>query len=428
MLFYLCCFYIICFYIRPFEWVPGLVGSPLYIVISVVSILVLLILWASGKIKLFHYKTDQLMLGFTIAIALSHLRHGYFGGAINSLQHFLPVLVGYFLVAHGLKSKKQINLFILLIIGLTSILAYQGVLQGLTGTSAGGMTPIYQNVVNADGFSSALPRIRWYGPFNDPNDLGLALVLVMPFLLNFLFEKRWVFTVPLMALGLYAIYLTNSRGAMLSLAASIFAYLVLRFRSMRGVVLGIILAALGMIFGPSRMSNMSAAEESANGRLEAWYEGFQMFKDNPFFGVGQGMFTDYHYLTAHNSYVLVLSELGFFGSIFFMGFFVISFQWGYSNLLSYTPSLEFDNTVRNKFCALYSSLVGLMTAMFFLSRSYIFLPFMLLALLTAFVNLPEYGEKNAVHLDLVSTFRWGQMAAIVVAEMVFINILVKLFL
>ena len=106
---------------------------------------------------------------------------------------------------------------------------------------------------------------------------------------------------------------------------------------MRGVVLGLILAVFGMTFGPSRMSNMSAAEESANGRLDAWYAGFQMFKDNPLFGVGQGMFTDYHYLTAHNSYMLVLSELGFFGSIFFMGFFLVAFQWGWrqpANLFS----------------------------------------------------------------------------------------------
>ena len=160
MLFYLCCFYTICFYIRPFEWVPGLI-EPLISSHVSFSILVLLILWADGKIKLFHFKTDQLMLGFTFSIVLSHLRHGYFGGVLNSVQSFLPVLVGYFLVAHGLKSKKQINLFILLIIGLTSILAYEGVLQGLTGISDGGMTPIYQNVVSPDGVRTTLPRIRW---------------------------------------------------------------------------------------------------------------------------------------------------------------------------------------------------------------------------------------------------------------------------
>ena len=69
-----------------------------------------------------------------------------------------------------------------------------------------------------------------------------------------------------------------------------------------------------------------------------------------------------------------------------------------------------------------------MTAMFFLSRSYMYLPFMLLALLTAYVNLPEHEVKKNAYSDLVPKLRWGQMVAIVVAEIVFINILVKLFL
>lgn len=428
MLFFLLCFYIVCYYIRPFEWIPGLIGSPIFSVMGGISIIALLLAWSNGKIRLFQYKTDQLVLGFTLAIVLSHLSHGYIDGAVISLQSFFPIIVGYFLVAHGLDSKKKINWFILLLIGLTTILAYEGVLQVTDGMSHGGMEPFYQRVINADGVLIELPRIRWFGPFNDPNDLGLALVLVVPFLVDFLLKKRWILTALTLPLLVYAVYLTNSRGAILSLAAGLFAYLVLRYRSMKGVIVGLVLAAMGMTFGPSRMAQMSAAEESANGRLEAWHEGFQMFKSSPLFGVGQGMFTDYHNLTAHNSYVLVLAELGFFGSLFFMGLFLISFRWGWVNLLSGKPEVRLAEADRTQFCALFGSLTGLMTAMFFLSRSYILLPFIVLALLTAYVNLPEYQPESTARFDLVPNFRWGQIALVVVGEMIFINVLVKMFL
>ena len=69
------------------------------------------------------------------------------------------------------------------------------------------------------------------------------------------------------------------------------------------------------------MAQISNGDDSAYGRVEAWYEGIQMFKSSPVFGVGKGMFTDFNNLTAHNSYMLVLAELGFVGSIFFLGLF-----------------------------------------------------------------------------------------------------------
>jgi hypothetical protein len=39
-----------------------------------------------------------------------------------------------------------------------------------------------------------------------------------------------------------------------------------------------------------------------------------MFKSAPLFGVGFGRFTDFHDITAHNSFVLCLAELGLVGS------------------------------------------------------------------------------------------------------------------
>jgi O-antigen ligase len=42
-----------------------------------------------------------------------------------------------------------------------------------------------------------------------------------------------------------------------------------------------------------------------------------MWRSHPLLGVGLGQFTEYHYMTAHNSYLLALAELGFPGMVMF---------------------------------------------------------------------------------------------------------------
>ncbi|BCR05281.1 hypothetical protein DESUT3_23500 [Desulfuromonas versatilis] len=425
MLFFLLCLYISLYYIRPFEWMPGLYGSPIFMVLGVVSIVALLMAWGSGKIKLFRYKTDVMMVGFVIAIVLSHLSHGYIGGAIDGVRDFLPSIVGYFLVAHALDSEKKVNGFVFLLTGLTIFLAYQAWLQSVHGVSWGGMEPLIQ-YQNAEEGRVGLLRVRWFGPFNDPNDFGLALVLPVPFLVNLLVNRKYLLALCLPPL-IYALYLTNSRGAVLALLASVFTYLVLRFRSVKGVAVGLVLATALMVFGPSRMAQISAEEESAYGRVEAWHAGFQMFKSNPIFGVGKGMFTDYHYLTAHNSYMLVLAELGFVGSFFFLGLFFYPLRWGKRNLFRETESLEAER--RRRFvAACLAGGVGLLAAIFFLSRSYILLPFMVCALMMASIYGRGGGLIGCSREEVAERFSWGSVGGMVVAQIVGINIIVRLML
>jgi O-antigen ligase len=75
----------------------------------------------------------------------------------------------------------------------------------------------------------------------------------------------------------------------------------------------------------------SSAEErdsSSQGRLEIWAAAWEMVKQNPW-GVGIGHFMqeighytdnpDLMYRDAHNTYILCLGELGFFGLLAFLG-------------------------------------------------------------------------------------------------------------
>jgi O-antigen ligase len=85
------------------------------------------------------------------------------------------------------------------------------------------------------------------------------------------------------------------------------------------VVVGLPLMLLGGRSGES-------AAESTMGRYEAWGVGLDMFHHSPVFGVGARQFVEHHFLTAHNSYVLALSELGFPGLVLFVAIIYLSIK------------------------------------------------------------------------------------------------------
>jgi O-antigen ligase len=69
-----------------------------------------------------------------------------------------------------------------------------------------------------------------------------------------------------------------------------------------------------------------SADQSTQERYEAWATGLTMFKGNPIFGVGAKQFAEHHYLTAHNTFVLAMAELGFPGLVLFVAIMYLSFK------------------------------------------------------------------------------------------------------
>ena len=426
MLYFLVVLYLVLYYVRPAEWVPGLIGFPLMLVAGVVAISYLAIGTVARLLPhIVSGQVERMMYGYVLAIGLSRLGGMYLGGMSQALEGFLPTLAGFLLVICFVDSKKRLNTVVLLLIVLTGFLAYQGYLQHATGSSAGGLEPLFDKIY-AEGGTVLIPRIRWHGVLNDPNDLGLALVLVVPFLLDMLLKRRlfWpVLTLPLITL---AIYYTNSRGTVLAGLTAIGSYFIIRYRSIRGAFIGVALAVALFLLGPSRMSTVSASEESAYGRIEAWYEAYQMFKTNPLFGVGQGLFTEFHHLTAHNSFVLVMAELGFVGLFFFTGFFYYPYQWLWNNMMANRNSLMTPADV-GLVSAAYASLTGMLAAMFFISRSYMLLPFMQVALVTGLTRVFDQ-ELGAGDASEEKPRHLRNIALLTVMQIVGINLIVKLFI
>src|SRR5690606_7398910 len=120
----------------------------------------------------------------------------------------------------------------------------------------------------------------------------------------------------------------------------------------------------------------SSKEESAGSRIDAWYEGIQMFKNHPMFGVGYGNFMDHHYLTAHNSFVLGFAEMGLFGYFMWIALLVLSFK-SVNAVSHHAPA---DSLERTGGLLLRAALGGYLTCAWFLSSTYLPILFVLMAL------------------------------------------------
>jgi O-antigen ligase/polysaccharide polymerase Wzy-like membrane protein len=169
------------------------------------------------------------------------------------------------------------------------------------------------------GTYSVEERVRYRGDLHDPNEVSLTICAgALSLLIGFAIRKRKLFAVLLCGLGaaivFWTVLLTQSRGGLIAGMLVPGVYLVRRF-GFKAVIPAAAIALPVMMLG-SRSGE--SADMSTQQRYEAWATGLQMFRHNPVFGVGARQFTEHHFLTAHNTYVLAFSELGFPGLVLFV--------------------------------------------------------------------------------------------------------------
>src|SRR5690606_6401812 len=102
-------------------------------------------------------------------------------------------------------------------------------------------------------------RITYLGFLNDPNDLAMALVMVLPMTLHLARHMGLLMRLASYAAAgtiAYAVYLTNSRGSVLAMGAMLFLYGILRYGIVKSVIVLPLLFAPLIALGPSRMADM----------------------------------------------------------------------------------------------------------------------------------------------------------------------------
>ncbi len=230
---------------------------------------------------------------------------------------------------------------------------------------------------------------------------------------GFLLLMRFVSAILLAPILLYALWLTYSRGAYLGFVASmiwgLFLFLLTPERLRRGlsacrrrcVSAALLICAASMLTAfflfalvggasswaqaPSNaaasVSGMADARtaidesgitlsmadmvdpESLKLRLGYWRVALRMFLDNPWTGVGLGNFATaypvYQFIgaadvrEAHNGYLQIFSETGFFGGLLFLGFWVYFAFWGARRIV-----FESDRNAKLLLLGIYTGVIA----------------------------------------------------------------------
>lgn len=365
--------YTVALFIRPQEWVYTPDPFPfarVFLILAFASYLI------GHRPKLMGYQ-GWLLLAMLFLIPLSGIRNYDFGeGSFQAQNFFIYSLLPFLLYAAlAPTAKKQYWVFIVMAIACT-VMLHHGISQKFSPEGIG-----WSGELLSQG-----TRITFLGFFNDPNDLGMFFLINIPimyYLRSVTQSSLLRFGFILLTLGLvYGIYLTNSRGSLVGLLALIITYFYFRFGKVKTFFIALFMAPAAYVI-MSFFRKIDSQESSANDRIQAWYEGIQMFKYRPVFGIGKGQFVDFHGLTAHNSYVLVWAELGIIGyTLWFMTIAITLFMLIKTFSLDKEKHKESKEILNDIFLAkcLFFSFVGFLSTAFFLSRSYVVFLYVFLGL------------------------------------------------
>lgn len=386
---------------RPTDWTRVLEGVPLLYVFTGLALFGFFVDLRLGYLKL--QKAPHLFWAagffawclFTMAIRAPH-------GLAKGVVALAIVFTIFFLVAHGIQSFKGLELMIGAVLGASLLIAAVCVHQGLQPLEcvAADADADHSSMGRPDGrpctsrdvclvdppepqslyrcehagvfglTSIADGRVRYTGVLHDPNEVALTVAVAVPLAIGFYRRKK---TRPRTLLAFFAalvsagcIILTQSRGGILIFLACIGVYFLERYR-FKGLAAGAVLGSPLLLLGGRSGRN---ADASTTERLECWYEGLEMFRINPAVGVGYDQFTEYHHLTAHNSFVLAAAENGVIGMVLWTGALYLAAK---TTLAARTQLVgEPAEVARTWGMALTASLAGMTVGVFFLSFNYHF--------------------------------------------------------
>ncbi|MCG8421228.1 MAG: O-antigen ligase family protein [Proteobacteria bacterium] len=342
-------------YLRPQEYYTFLQKAPMLYIFFAAAVGGLIVDFKLRLLKPVRSRTLWIAIAFYAWVIIVDILKVPGPEKVPTIIKFTIVFVTYVVIAHAAQSFRAFRfiagtmIFIgifLTVVGVHQGTAAQGCMirQGFklgTGIPDGRPCETVVQCLGVDaepgaqyecqriglfGTSALNDRVRYRGELQDPNELALVVVATLPLIFAFATRKRrlraTLLAVAALVLITQCIINTQSRGGMLILMAALGVYFVKRF-GIKYIFIGI-LAALPLMAMGGRSG--SAADESTRGRYEAWRSGLQMFKSDPVFGVGHKMFTNYHHLTAHNSYVLAMAELGLIGMCLWVAILYLSIK------------------------------------------------------------------------------------------------------
>ena len=360
-----------------------------------------------------------LMLLFCGYASCSWLPHGGFGANLVVLFTYVaPNFIIYFVALVQLRNPLGMSALRTVLVLVAAFVMANAFIQ-LPYVRASGETMPYVIASGPEGINEL--RIRGLGMLNDPNVFGQFLLLILP--LMFVSKRKTglgpgaLFTIPVVVGLIVGIYFTNSRGAETGLGVLISLYILNRFKKAGLLGVAIIVPLSLVVINATRTRTVSMT--GGLDRLAIWSDGMSFFKSSPLYGIGVGGFTERNGLTAHNSYLLCVSELGVIGLFLWVSMIVVTLI----QLNRVSKVVAVSNPLLAKWAlAVKLSLGGFLFTSFFLSTTYSSLLFLLLGLSGAIIV--SAGGDDAIPLHGTN---WPvRSAGLCVGIMVLIYVMLRL--
>ena len=413
--------YVALIFVRPQEYISLVKGLPLPLITEALTAL----FWMLAR-KRFDAPQYKYLIFFTLVIFLSTTRAVGVSMAFKTTSDFvMQVLLVFVFLANFVDTPERQIKFLKLFVAGTTLISVHSLFQSINPQHVGWTgVEMYERT---DSGPKPVWQIRYLGIFADPNDLGMVIVCALPMIVYLLQQSKGkigkLLWLVVLGLHLHTVYLTNSRGTMLATGAILACWGILRYGGVKVLVPMAFLALIAPMLLPSRMS--VSGDASSQERIDAWFQGLLMFRSHPLLGVGKDRFTEYNYLTAHNSWVLAFSELGFAGFYFWVSLLFVSFYMVWQIRSQSPASVDVDIQARYaKERQLASvtmfAMVGVFVSAFFISRTYTIVLYIVAGLATA-----QYHRITRNFPDIVIKSMWGWMFLISIGFIMLVEVIVR---
>ncbi|MBI2297535.1 MAG: O-antigen ligase family protein [Armatimonadetes bacterium] len=376
-----------CIYLRPGDRWPALAPVQLTLVTAGTTLFVWLAQYCiARRPAMVRHPVFRDLLGLAAAAILSLFPLTIRGSISTFFTSYAKCLVVCVLIVHLVRTPGRLRTVVWLTVVLTAVnalLAVQQWRQGLTEFAG---------------------RAAGVGVLEDPNDLALTLVIMVPLAIALWagergFYRRLALVVALAAL-VAGVAVCQSRGGYLGLAVVLFleGYERIPRRNARRwfavLAVAVGLAGLNFLFARRGASMGELGQEaSASNRRGAWIAGLRMLRHRPLTGVGMYQFedrvddfaprwVDQRHMAPHNSLVQVAAEMGLPGITFFTALLLHAFGSA-RRVRRRLEQQEATRTQRSLGPALGRSLAGWFVCGFFLTQAYQFWLYILVGLVVA---------------------------------------------
>lgn len=355
-------------YFRPQEWVPGLIGFrsiAFWIATLTLAVFLPTQLGLEGTLTA-RPREVNLVLLLLVAGLLSVPLSLEPAEAWGSFLDFAKVVTMFVVMVNVVRSAPRLRAMFWLAFFVSAVLS----LKALSDYTSGRLNP------GKDRIEGAIVG----GIFENPNDLALHLVTMIPIALGLLFVSRSLLKKALYAsvsfLMLIGVVVTYSRAGLLGLGGASFVLMwKLKPRNRALVVVGFVLTALVFVaLAPSGVVSRFGGDDggSADQRQALLIRSIFVSLRHPILGVGMDNFhiVSLREHVSHNAYTQVSAEMGMAALAIY-----VLLMWA---SLRRMRRIELETVERKREArvhymavALQASLVGYMVCSFFASVAYL---------------------------------------------------------